>query len=107
MLVGEEAVHSAGDKRLVDGESVDGAAGQGVGDDRAARDDDGVALVDGGHDVGGFNQTPTGTDDGGDACGPSLEEGLKVARGDAPILVQEGAVKVDGEEGVAGWHGGG
>lgn len=99
-----EAIDRPLHERWVDGEPVDGATGHGAGEHRAADNHDGIALLDAFDGIGALGQAPAGADDDGDPRVAGVKDGLTVPVGYLLAIVQERAVKVDGDEVVA-WHG--
>ena len=95
-----EEVDGGVDEVEVDGESVEGLTGGGVGDDGSTGDDDGVGATDGVERGGGFDETTAGADDDTEATVAGGVERGDVARGDTTGGVEEGAVEIDGEESV-------
>ena len=94
----------AGDELGGDGCGTEGAEGAGdgaIGTDQGA----GVVQAERAQDVHGVGVAAAGGDDDLDAGGFGGEEGGKVARADAAVVSEEGAVHVDGDHAdvAVGW----
>lgn len=101
-----EEIAEATDEGLVHLPAVEGVAGGGIADHRAAGADDGcfraalggatgVYLFD---DVLGFDEASPGADDDLEPLPAGPGEGLPIGLGDMALGVEEGAIEIEGEE---------
>ena len=81
-------------------------ARDGVGDDGAAGDHDGLALADRGQRGARLDEPASGADEGGDPGLAGAVDGVDVGARDLFVGPEEGAVEID-RDGVDDGHGGG